>query len=140
MRFSTRKILFSGIAAGAAVVALGGAAAASGHQAADAPPVAPGHEGEGEYTAGNYWLQVRELTADGEGFGTAVAPGTTYYSKTLHGSDSWKPTVLKFSVGEAPEAPTVFSYPIPAEGLGVSCVASGTEAAPQVRCETTDAR
>ncbi|WP_243794288.1 hypothetical protein [Saccharopolyspora gloriosae] len=58
----------------------------------------------------------------------------------MHGTDSWKPTVVKFSVGEDPEAPTVFSYPVPEPGKGIDCVASGTEADPQVRCETTPAR
>ncbi|MEU6130704.1 hypothetical protein ABZ805_16150 [Saccharopolyspora sp. NPDC047091] len=144
MQFNAKKIVVSGVVAGA-VLALGGGVAVAANQEQVSPEIPsshaaePGHEGEGKYTAGDYRLHVSELTDDGEGFGTTVEPGTTYYSKTLHGSESWQPTVLKFSVGAEADGPVVFSYPIPADGQGVDCVASGTEADPTVECVTTPA-
>lgn len=142
MGFSRRKIGVAAVTGGAAVVAIGATVLAA--NAAD--PVAPevlsaipaeaGHAGEGKYTAGDYVLDVHELDDDGEGRATAIGPHTAYWSKTLHGTGTWRPTVLKFSAGADSNGPVVFSYPVPAAGQGVDCVASGTEAAPVVRCET----
>ncbi|MCA1192119.1 MULTISPECIES: hypothetical protein [unclassified Saccharopolyspora] len=144
MRINAKNVVVSGLVAGAVLVVGGGIAAAVNleqvpSQVQNSHHAEPGHEGEGKYTAGDYRLHVRELTDDGEGFGTTVEPGTTYYSKTLHGSESWQPTVLKFSVGDEADGPIVFSYPIPEDGEGVDCVASGTEAEPTVECTTTPA-
>jgi len=142
MKFSRRKAGVAVVAGGAAVVAVGATVLAA--NAAD--PVAPevlsatpaeaGHAGEAKYTAGDYVLNVHELDDDSEGRGTAIGPHTVYWSKTLHGTGTWTPTVLKFSVGDDSSGPVVFSYPVPAAGQGVDCVASGTEAAPVIRCET----
>ncbi|MFJ9779594.1 hypothetical protein ACIRSS_08420 [Amycolatopsis sp. NPDC101161] len=141
MDFTARRIGVLSAAAGAAVVAIGATvlATAAGPVAPEvlsATPAEAGHEGQGKYTAGDYVLTVRELNDDGEGKGTTIGPHTAYYSKVLHGTGSWQPTVIKFSAGRDSDAPTVFTYPVPGPGKGVDCVASGTEAAPQVRCET----
>lgn len=145
MEFTAKRIVVSAVAAGAAVVAIGATVLAT---AAD--PVAPevagttpadaGHENENKYTSGDYVLDVHELNDDGEGTSTAIGPRTTYYSKTLHGTGPSRPTVVKFSAGGDADGPIVFSYPVPAPGRIVDCVASGTEAAPQVRCETRPSR
>ena len=145
MQISAKRIALSSVVAGAAVMGLGrGVAAIASNQVspevASAHPAAAGHEGEGEYTAGDYRLHVHEVTDEGEGMGTTLEPGATYYSKTLHGNDSWRPTVVEFSVGADSGGPVVFRYPVPGPGGGVDCTASGTEAYPQVRCETTAAR
>ncbi len=145
MEFTAKRVGVAVVAAGAAAVAIGATV-----MAAAADPVAPevvsatpadaGHENEGKYTAGEYVLNVHELDDDGQGTGTAIGPRTTSYSKTVHGTGSWTPTVVKFSAGRDGDGPIVFSYPVPAPGRTVDCVASGTEAAPQVRCETKPAR
>ena len=141
MKFTAKRVVVTAAVAGAAVVAVGATVIAT---AAD--PVAPeisstapadaGHENEGKYTTGDYVLNVHELDDDGDGMTTAIGPHTTYYSKTLHGSGNRKATVVKFSAGPDSDGSIVFSYPVPAPGRVVDCVASGTEAAPQVRCET----
>lgn len=141
MKFTAKRVVVSAAVAGVAVVAVGATVIAT---AAD--PVSPevtgstpadaGHENEGKYTAGDYVLTVHELDDDGEGTSTAIGPHTTYYSKTLHGNGNRQHTVVKFSAGPDADGPIVFSYSVPAPGRAVGCVASGTEAAPQVRCET----
>lgn len=141
MEFTVKRVGVTAVAAGAAVVAIGATVMAT---AAD--PVAPevlsavpaeaGHANEGKYTAGDYVLNVHELNGDDEGMGTTIGPNTTYYSKSLHGTGTWQPTVLKFSVGTDSDAPIVYSYPVPGAGRAVDCVASGTQAAPSIRCET----
>ncbi|WP_410575318.1 hypothetical protein [Amycolatopsis sp. cmx-4-61] len=136
-----KRIVVAAAAAGVAVVGVGATMIAT---AADpvspevlgATPAEAGHGDEGKYTTGDYVLTVHELDDDGEGISTAIGPHTTYYSKTLHGTGTRKPAVLKFSAGADSGGPVVFAYPVPAPGRGVDCVASGTEAAPQVRCET----
>ena len=141
MELRTKRAGVVAVAAGAAVVAIGATVMATAAdpvapEVVSATPAEAGHEHQGKYTAGDYVLTVHELNDDGEGTGTAIGPHTAYYSKTLHGTGSWAPTVLKFSVGRDGDAPTVFAYPVPKPGMGVDCVASGTEAAPLVRCET----
>lgn len=141
MKVRSRRSGVIAVAAGAAVVAIGATVIATAAdpvapEVVSATPAEAGHENEGKYTAGDYVLTVRELDDDGEGMGTTIGPHTAYYSKTLHGNASWTPTVVKFSVGSDNDAPTVFAYPVPGPGKGVDCVASGTEAAPQIRCET----
>ncbi len=145
MKFTAKRAVVSAVAAGAAVVAIGATVIATAAdpvapEVAVATPADAGHENEGKYTAGDYVLTVHELNDDGEGAGTAIGPRTTYYSKTLHGTGTWRPTVVKFSAGRDADGPIVFSYPVPAPGRVVDCVASGTEASPQVRCETKPAR
>ncbi|MEU0533345.1 hypothetical protein [Amycolatopsis tolypomycina] len=142
MKFTAKRVVVSVAVAGVAVVAVGATVIAT---AAD--PVSPeitspapaeaGHGDEGRYTTGDYVLNVHELDDDGDGVTTAIGPRTTYYSKTLHGTGNRRHTVVKFSAGPESDAPIVFSYPVPAAGRAVYCVATGTEAAPQVRCETT---
>jgi len=141
MELRTRRAGVIAVAAGAAVVAIGATVMATAAdpvapEVTSATPAEAGHENEGKYTAGDYVLNVHELNDDGEGMGTTIGPHTAYYSKTLHGTETWTPTVVKFSVGGDSDAPTVFAYPVPKPGMGVDCVASGTEAAPLVRCET----
>lgn len=141
MELRTRRAGVIAVAAGAAVVAIGATVMATAAdpvapEVVSATPAEAGHETEGKYTTGDYVLNVHELNDDGEGMGTTIGPHTAYYSKTLHGTDSWTPTVVKFSVGRDGDAPTVFAYPVPGPGKGVDCVAAGTEAAPLVRCET----
>ncbi|MCR6485099.1 hypothetical protein M8542_19915 [Amycolatopsis sp. OK19-0408] len=136
MEFTAKRLAVAAVAAGVAVVAIGATVLA-----AAADPVAPevvsvtpaeaGHENQGKYTAGDYVLNVHEPAEDGDGITTAIGPHTTYYSKSRHGTG-----VLEFSVGSDDDPPVVFSYPAPAAGQGVDCVASGTEAAPRVWCET----
>ncbi|MEV5714984.1 hypothetical protein AB0L41_13880 [Amycolatopsis mediterranei] len=145
MKFTAKRVVVSGVVAGVAVVAVGATVIAT---AAD--PVSPevtgsasadaGHGDEGKYTTGDYVLTVHELDDEGEGTSTAIGPHTTYYSKTLHGSGNRSHTVVKFSAGADSDGPVVFSYPVPAPGRVVDCTASGTETAPQVRCETKPAR
>ncbi|MFD8493191.1 hypothetical protein [Amycolatopsis sp. NPDC059657] len=142
MKFTVKRGVIMGAAAGVTLLAIGGTALAvtAGPDVADqvvsTSSAEAGHEGQGKYTAGGYRLQVHELTADGEGMGTGVEPNTTYYSKLLQGTESWKPTVVRFSVGDDNDGPIVYSYPIPADGKGIDCVASGTEAAPVIKCVT----
>ncbi|MGW5719972.1 hypothetical protein ACWEVP_27660 [Amycolatopsis sp. NPDC003865] len=141
MDFTARRIGGIAVAAGAAVVAAGATVIATAAdpvapEVVSATPAEAGREGQGKYTAGDYVLTVHELNDDGEGTDTAIGPHTAYYSKVLHGTGSWQPTVVKFSAGRERDAPTVFAYPVPGPGKGVDCVASGTEAAPRVRCET----
>ncbi|WIX98931.1 hypothetical protein QRX60_33400 [Amycolatopsis mongoliensis] len=141
MKVHTKRAGVIAVAAGAAVVAIGATVIATAAdpvapEVVGATPAEAGHENQGKYTAGDYVLTVHELNDDGEGMGTTIGPHTAYYSKTLHGTGSWTPTVIKFSAGRDSDAPTVFTYPVPGPGKGVDCVASGTEAAPQVRCET----
>jgi hypothetical protein len=141
MRLRTRRAGVIAVAAGAAVVAIGATVMATAAdpvapEIVSATPAEAGHETEGKYTAGDYVLNVHELNDDGEGMGTTIGPHTAYYSKTLHGTGPWTPAVIKFSVGRDSDAPTVFAYPVPGPGKGVDCVASGTEAAPLVRCES----
>lgn len=141
MKLRTRRVGVIAVAAGAAVVAIGATVIATAAdpvapEITSATPAEAGHENQGKYTAGDYVLNVHELNDDGEGMGTTIGAHTVYFSKVLHGTGSWTPTVIKFSVGRDSDAPTVFTYPVPGAGKGVDCVASGTEAAPQVRCET----
>lgn len=141
MQLRTRRAGVIAVAAGAAVVAIGATVMATAAdpvapEVTSATPAEAGHENQGKYTAGDYVLNVHELNDDGEGMGTTIGPHTAYYSKTLHGTETWTPTVVKFSVGGDSDAPIVFAYPVPGPGKGVDCVASGTEAAPLVRCET----
>jgi hypothetical protein len=129
------------IAVAAAVVTVGATVMATAAdpvapEVVSATPAEAGHEGQGKYTSGDYVLNVRELDDDGEGTSTTIGPHTAYYSKSLHGNGSRTPTVVKFSVGRDSDAPTVFAYPVPGPRKGVDCVASGSEAAPLVRCET----
>ncbi|GAB3147782.1 hypothetical protein [Amycolatopsis sp. NPDC004378] len=129
------------VAAGAAVVAAGANVLAAtadpvAPEVFSATPAEPGHANEGKYTAAGYRLHVHEVTGDGAGMGTSVEPHTAYYSENLHGDGAWRPKLLKFSVGRDTDGATVFTYPVPAPGRGVDCVASGTEQAPRVRCET----
>ncbi|WP_372662136.1 hypothetical protein [Amycolatopsis kentuckyensis] len=136
-----RRVGVIAVAAGAAVVAIGATVIATAAdpvaaEVVSATPAEAGHEGQGKYTAGDYVLTVHELDDDGEGMGTTIGPHTAYYSKVLQGTGSWRPTVVEFSAGRDRDAPTVFAYPVPGPGRGVDCVASGTEAAPRVRCET----
>jgi len=141
VKFTAKRAVVSAAVAGVAVVAVGATVIAT---AADpvspevaGPPLAEaGHENEGKYTTGDYVLDVHELDDDGEGTSTAIGPHTTYYSKTLYGSGNRHHTVVKFSAGPDADGPIVFAYPVPAPGRVVDCVASGTEAAPQVRCAT----
>src|SRR4051812_28377028 len=139
MDLRTRRAGVVAVAAG--VVAIGATVMATAAdpvapEVVSATPAEAGHENQGKYTSGHYVLNVHELDDDGEGMSTTIGPHTTYYSKTLHGNGSWTPTVVKFSVGRDGDAPTVFAYPVPGPGKGVDCAASGTEAAPLVRCET----
>lgn len=141
MRFTAKRVVVSAVAAGAAVVAIGTTVLATAAdpvapEVAVATPAEAGHENEGKFTTGDYVLHVHELDDDGEGTDTAIGPHTTYYSKSLHGNGTWRPTVVEFSVGRDSDAPIVFGYPVPAPGRVVDCVASGTETAPQVHCET----
>jgi hypothetical protein len=141
MKSRTKRFGVVAVAAGAAVVAVGATVIATAAdpvapEVISATPAETGHENQGKYTAGDYVLNVHELNDDGEGMGTTIGPHTAYYSKVLHGNGSWTPTVVKFSVGRDSDAPIVFAYPVPGPGRGVDCVASGTEAAPRVRCET----
>ncbi|WP_086851515.1 hypothetical protein [Amycolatopsis kentuckyensis] len=141
MKFTAKRIVIAGAVAGAAVVAVGATVIATAAdpvapEVGSATPADAGHGNEGKYTTGDYVLNVHELDDDGNGMRTAIGPHTTYYSKTLHGSGNRTATVVKFSAGPDSDAPIVFSYPVPAPGRAVDCVASGTEAAPQVRCET----
>ena len=141
MKVRTRRAGVIAVAAGAAVVAIGATVIATAAdpvapEVISATPAEAGHEDQGKYTAGDYVLTVRELADDGEGMATAIGPHTAYYSKALHGTGSWTPTVVKFAAGRDSDAPTVFAYPVPGPGEGLDCVASGTEAAPSVRCET----
>ncbi|MGW4063099.1 hypothetical protein ACWEGE_32780 [Amycolatopsis sp. NPDC004747] len=141
MKFTAKRVVVAVAVAGVAVVGVGTTVIAT---AADpvspeitgAAPADAGHGDEGKYTTGDYVLTVHELDDDGEGVGTAIGPHTTYYSKTLHGNGNRRHTVVKFSAGPDGDGPIAFSYPVPAAGRAVDCVASGTEAAPQVRCET----
>ncbi|MGW3962614.1 hypothetical protein ACWED2_22540 [Amycolatopsis sp. NPDC005003] len=141
MEFTAKRVVVSVAVAGVAVVAAGATVIAT---AADpvspeitgAAPAEAGHEDEGKYTTGDYVLNVHELDDDGDGLTTAIGPHTTYYSKTLHGKGNRHHTVVKFSAGTDGDGPIFFSYPVPAPGRVVDCVASGTEAAPHVRCET----
>ncbi|WP_206784899.1 hypothetical protein [Amycolatopsis sp. MtRt-6] len=142
MKFTAKRVVVAAAAAGVAVVGAGATVIATAAdpvspEVAGATPADAGHETEGKYTTGNYVLNVHELDDDGEGVSTAIGPHTTYYSKTLHGSGNRQHTVVKFSAGSDADGPIFFSYPVPAPGRVVGCVASGTEAAPQVRCETT---
>ncbi|MGW5746057.1 hypothetical protein [Amycolatopsis sp. NPDC003861] len=141
MKFTAKRIVVSAAVAGVAVVGVG-----AGVIATAADPVSPeitgatpadaGHGDEGKYTTGDYVLNVHEVDDDGDGISTAIGPHTTYYSKTLHGTGNRPHTVVKFSAGADGDGPIFFSYPVPARGRVVDCVASGTEAAPQVQCET----
>ncbi|KDN17985.1 hypothetical protein [Amycolatopsis rifamycinica] len=141
MQFTAKRVVVSAAVAGVAVVAAGATVLAT---AAD--PVSPevtgttpaeaGHENEGKYSAGDFVLTVHELDDDGAGTSTAIGPHTVFYSKTLHGNGNRQHTVVKFSAGPDAGAPVFFSYPVPAPGRVVDCVAAGTEAAPRVRCET----
>lgn len=142
MNFTIKRGVIAGTAAGLVLLAAAGTALAvnSGPGVADevvsTSPAESGHEGQGKYTAGDYRLQVHELTDDGEGMGTGIDPHKTYYSKLLGGTANWKPAVVTFSVGDALDGPAVYSYPIPANGNGIDCVASGTEAEPVIKCVT----
>ncbi|MDX3193524.1 hypothetical protein PV458_34420 [Streptomyces sp. MN03-5084-2B] len=141
MKFTAKRVVVAGAVAGVAVVAVGATVIATAAdpvspEVTGAAPAEAGHENEGRYTTGDYVLNVHELDDDGDGTTTAIGPHTTYYSKTLHGSGNRQHTVVKFSAGPDADAPIVFSYPVPAPGRVVDCVAAGTEAAPQVRCET----
>ncbi|MFB9685019.1 hypothetical protein [Amycolatopsis plumensis] len=139
MKFTAKRIVVSGAVAGVAVVAAGATVIATAAdpvspEVVSAVPAEAGHENEGKYTTGDYVLDVHELDDDGEGLTTAIGPHTSYYSKTLHGTGNRQHTVVKFSAGV--DGPVFFAFPVPAPGRVVDCVASGTEAAPQVRCET----
>ncbi|WP_370963894.1 hypothetical protein [Amycolatopsis sp. cg9] len=145
MEFTAKRVAVAAVSAVAVAVAAGTTVLASAAdpvapEVVGATPAEAGHESEGKYTAGDYVLNVHELDDDGEGTGTAIGPRTTYYSKTLHGSGTRTPTVVRFSAGSERDGPIVFSYPVPGPGRGLDCVASGTEAAPLVRCETKPAR
>ncbi|MDQ7805478.1 hypothetical protein Q5425_17155 [Amycolatopsis sp. A133] len=141
MKFTAKRVVVSGAVAAVAVVAVGATVLATAAdpvspEVTSTTPAEAGHENEGKYTAGDYVLNVHELNDDGEGISTAIGPHTTYYSKTLHRNGNRSHTVVKFSAGPDADGPIFFSYPVPAPGRVVGCVASGTEAAPQVRCET----
>jgi hypothetical protein len=141
VKFTAKQVVVSVAVAGVAVVGVGATVIATAAdpvapEVVSAAPADTGHENEGKYTAGDYVLTVHELDEDGEGISTAIGPHTTYYSKTLHGSGNRQHAVVKFSAGSDADGPIVFSYPVPAPGRVVDCVASGTEAVPQVRCET----
>ncbi|ADJ45092.1 hypothetical protein AMES_3267 [Amycolatopsis mediterranei S699] len=145
MKFTAKRVAVSGAVAGVAVVAVGATVIATAAdpvspEVVSAVPADAGHGDEGKYTTGDYVLNVHELDDDGDGITTAIGPHTMYYSKTLHGSGNRKATVVKFSAGPDSDASIVFSYPVPAPGRVVDCTASGTETAPQVRCETKPAR
>lgn len=132
MKPTFKRGTIAGIVTGAALLTLAGTAFAV---AGDAPPA--GHEGTGTFTAGDYHLWVRQHTADGEGMGTGLDPHKSFTTKALQGNDTWRPTVLKFSAGNDFEHDAVFfTYPIPADGGSVACVATGTQANPVVHCET----
>ncbi|QKV73334.1 hypothetical protein [Amycolatopsis sp. Hca4] len=141
MEFTAKRVVIAAAVAGVAVVAVGATVMATAAdpvspEVTGATPADAGHPGEGKYTTGDYVLTVHELDDDGEGTSTAIGPHTTYYSKTLHGNGTRRHTVVKFSAGTDGDGPIVFSYPVPAPGRVADCVAAGTEAAPQVRCET----
>ncbi len=141
MQFTAKRVVIAGVVAGVAVLAVGATVIATAAdpvspEVAGVTPADAGHENEGKYTTGDYVLTVHELDDDGEGVSIAIGPHTTYYSKTLHGSGNRPHTVVKFAAGADGDGPIVVSYPVPAPGRVVDCVASGTEAAPQVRCET----
>ncbi|MBE8518540.1 hypothetical protein ILP97_13660 [Amycolatopsis sp. H6(2020)] len=141
MKFTARRVVVSAAVAGVAVVAAGATVMATAAdpvspEVAGTTPADAGHENEGKYTTGDYVLNVHELDDDGDGMTTAIGPHTTYYSKSLHGTGHRQHTVVKFSAGADGDGPIVFSYPVPGPGRVVDCVASGTEASPQVRCET----
>ncbi|WP_410616693.1 hypothetical protein [Amycolatopsis sp. lyj-109] len=141
MKFTAKRVVISGAVAGVAVVAVGATVIATAAdpvapEITSATPAEAGHGDEGKYTTGDYVLNVHELDDDGDGVKTAIGPHTTSYSKTLHSSGNRQHTVVKFSAGADADGPIFFSYPVPAPGRVVDCVASGTEAAPQVRCET----
>ncbi|WP_439380819.1 hypothetical protein [Amycolatopsis lexingtonensis] len=145
MEFTAKRVAVAGVAAVAAAAAIGATVLASAAdpvapEVLSATPAEAGHENDGKYTAGDYVLNVHELDDDGEGTSTAIGPRTTYYSKTLHGNGSGAPAVVKFSAGSERDGQIVFSYPVPGPGRALDCVASGTEAAPVVHCETKPAR
>ncbi|WP_290061605.1 hypothetical protein [Amycolatopsis solani] len=145
MEFTAKRVWVAVAVAAGATVAIGATVLANAAdpvapEVVSATPAEAGHETEGKYTAGDYVLNVRERDDDGEGRVTAIGPRTTYYSKTLHGNGTGQPAVLEFSAGRDGDGPIVFRYPVPGPGQGVDCVASGTEAAPLVRCETKPAR
>ncbi|WP_410639120.1 hypothetical protein [Amycolatopsis sp. lyj-346] len=144
MKFTAKRVVVSAAVAGVAVVAVGATVIATAAdpvspEVTSSTPAEAGHGTEGKYTTGDYVLTVHELDDDGDGTSTAIGPHTTYYSKTLHGNGYRQHTVVKFSAGADAGAPIVFSYPVPAPGRVVDCVASGTDASPQVRCETKPA-